>query len=72
MSGHEEELERLRAAVTCATVLDRLAPGWTLDVRESTRRCLKYRGGSGEIVMVTHDGWPGTFVSTSPRSLASG
>lgn len=56
MSRHDEELERLRAAVNCATILERLAPGWTLDKTESTRRALKYRGGPGEIVIVNHDG----------------
>jgi Protein of unknown function (DUF3991)/Toprim-like len=56
MSGHDEELDRLRAAVNCATVLERLAPGWTLDKTESTRRALKYRGGPGEILIINHDG----------------
>ena len=56
MDGHDEEVERLRAAVSCATVLERLVPGWRLDKAESTRRALKYRGGPGEIVIVTHDG----------------
>ncbi len=56
MSGHDEELEQLRAAVNCATVLERLAPGWTLDKQKSTRRSLKYRRGEGEIVIINHDG----------------
>lgn len=56
MSRCDEKLERLRAAVSCATVLERLATGWTLDKGESTRRALKYRGGPGEIVIVNHDG----------------
>jgi len=56
MSGHDEELERLRAAVNCATVLERLVPGWTLDKAESTRNALKYRRGPGEIVIVNHQG----------------
>ena len=55
MKAHDEELERLRTAVNCATVLERLALGWTLDERESTRRALKYRR-PGEIVIVSHDG----------------
>lgn len=53
---HDEELERLRAAVNCATVLERLVPGWTLDKQESTRRWLKYRGGQDEIVIINHGG----------------
>jgi hypothetical protein len=59
MTGRDEELERLRAAVSCATVLEKLVPGWTLDRKESTRRSLKYRRGAGEIVIVNHDdrGW---------------
>jgi hypothetical protein len=56
MDGYDDEVERLRAAVSCATVLERLAAGWRLDKAESTRRALKYRGGPGEIVIVNHDG----------------
>jgi hypothetical protein len=56
MDGYDQEVERLRAAVSCATVLERMAPGWRLDKAESTRRALKYRGASGEIVIVNHDG----------------
>jgi len=55
MKAYDEELERLRTAVNCATVLERLALGWTLDERESTRRALKYRR-PGEIVIVRRDG----------------
>jgi hypothetical protein len=33
-----------------------MAGGWRLDVRESTRRALKYRRGKGEFLIVTHDG----------------
>ncbi len=51
MSEHDEEVERLRAGVSCATVLEKLTPGWSLDQRESTRRALKYRRGGGEILM---------------------
>ena len=56
MDGYDEEVERLRVAVSCATVLERMAAGWRLDKAESTRRALKYRGGPGEIVIVNHDG----------------
>lgn len=56
MDGYDQEVERLRAAVSCATVLERMAPGWRLDKAESTRRALKYRGAPGEIVIVNHDG----------------
>ena len=56
MSGHDAELESLRAGVSCAVVLERLPPPWQLDQRESTRRCLKYRRGTGEVLIVNHDG----------------
>jgi hypothetical protein len=49
------ELDLLRRGVSCAAVLEHLA-GWKLDKRESTRRALKYRRGSGEIIIVNHDG----------------
>lgn len=48
-----EELEALRAMVSCEAVLEQA--GFELDVRESTRRAVKYRRG-GSIVIVTHDG----------------
>jgi hypothetical protein len=53
---NEAEIEALKASVSCAVVLERLAPVWQLDRRESTRRSLKYRRGAGEIVIVNHDG----------------
>ena len=56
MSELDGDIERLKAAVTCAALLERLAPGWQLDRAESTRRSLKYRRGEGEIVIVNHDG----------------
>jgi hypothetical protein len=42
--------------VNCAVVLEGMVGGWKLDVRESTRRALKYRRGRGEVLIVTHDG----------------
>src|SRR6266568_4157858 len=51
----DEELERLRAEVSCAVVLEKSPEGWTLDKEESTKRCLKYRSGA-RIVMVNHEG----------------
>lgn len=50
----QEELAVMRASVNCAAVLERNA--WRLDRRESSRNCLKYRRGSGEILLVTHEG----------------
>ena len=56
MSGHDDEIDRLKASVSCAVVLERLPPVWRLDAAESTRRSLKFRRGAGEIVIVNHDG----------------
>ena len=56
MSGHDTELDQLRAGVSCAVLLERLQPGWLLDKGESTPRCLKYRRGAGEVLIVNHGG----------------
>ena len=56
MNGQEDELIRLRASVNCATVLERLGAGWSLDQAESTRKALKFRRGPGEIIIINHDG----------------
>jgi hypothetical protein len=50
------ELQLFRSRVNCAAVLEGMVGGWKLDVRESTRRALKYRRGKGEVLIVTHDG----------------
>jgi hypothetical protein len=52
----DAELELFRQSVDCVAVLERMVGGWRLDVRESTRRALKYRRGEGEIIIVNHDG----------------
>ncbi|MDT8262489.1 hypothetical protein RQ832_04455, partial [Roseomonas sp. DSM 102946] len=52
----DEELQRLREGVNCAALLERLPPPWKLDKAESTRDCLKYRRGKGEIIIVNHGG----------------
>jgi hypothetical protein len=49
----KQDIEELRERVSCAAVLE--AAGFALDLRESTRRALKYRRG-GEIVIVNHEG----------------
>jgi hypothetical protein len=46
---NREELEALRAKVSCEAVLERA--GYQLDVKESTRRAIKYRDG-GNIIIV--------------------
>ncbi|MGI4796714.1 MAG: hypothetical protein ACRYG8_22185, partial [Janthinobacterium lividum] len=56
MSGtHDREVEELKS-VSCAVLLERQASPYTLDKAESTRDCLKYRRGKGEIILVTHGG----------------
>ena len=71
--SRDAELEALRAGVSCAVVLERHPPPWRLDKRESTRNCLKYRRGTGEIVLVTHEGrgwWdPGSAAKGDVFSL---
>ena len=50
-----EDKEQIRAGVSCAVVLEKHRDPWRLDVRESTRACLKYRRGA-EVLLVNHDG----------------
>ena len=54
MSAQDEELERMKAGVSCALLLERHA--YRLDKGESTKASLKYRRGKGEIVIVNHQG----------------
>ncbi|MBS5905234.1 MAG: DUF3991 and TOPRIM domain-containing protein [Acetobacteraceae bacterium] len=42
--------------MNCAALLERMPPPWKLDRAESTRDCLKYRRGKGEIIIVNHGG----------------
>jgi hypothetical protein len=56
MNGHDEDVDELKAGVSCAALLERLPPVWWLDRAESTRHSPKYRRGEGEIVIVNHDG----------------
>lgn len=49
----KQKLEDLRDRVPCAAVLERA--GFAIDVKESTRKALKYRRGA-EIVIVIHGG----------------
>ncbi|MDL2408642.1 DUF3991 and toprim domain-containing protein [Rhizobium calliandrae] len=50
---NREDIEQLRDLVGCQAVLD--SAGFALDVKESTRRAVKFRRGS-EIIIVIHDG----------------
>ncbi|WP_024882407.1 DUF3991 and TOPRIM domain-containing protein [Methylosinus sp. LW3] len=54
--SHDPEIEQLRAKTNCAALLERSTPPWRLDRRESTKNCLKYRRGQGEILIVNHEG----------------
>ncbi len=56
MKDPQQEVEELRAGVNCATVLEKATPPWLLDRKKSSKRCLKYRRGAGEIVIVRHGG----------------
>jgi hypothetical protein len=58
----KRNVEELRAKVTCAAVLER--EGWKIDLKESTRRALKYRR-STDIIIVIHNG-RGWFDPLSP------
>ena len=51
------EVDLLRRTVSCSVILER--EGWQIDPAESSRRAVKYRRGSGEILIVNHDdkGW---------------
>jgi hypothetical protein len=52
----DPEIEQLKASVNCAVLLEQLPPVWRLDRQESTRHCLKYRRGAGEVLIVNHGG----------------
>ena len=56
MSEQDKDIERLKASVSCAVLLERLPPVWRLDRAESSRASLKYRRGEGEILIVSHSG----------------
>ncbi len=47
------ELEELRGRVACGAVLE--TAGFAVDLKESTRKAVKYRRG-GDIIIVIHDG----------------
>lgn len=66
MSNHDEDIQRLKDRVDCGMLLQRLAPSWRLDTRESTRSARKYRRGPGEILIVCHEG-RGWWDPTSER-----
>lgn len=49
----KKDIEEFRNRVLCAAVLEN--GGWAIDLKESTRRAMKYRRGN-EIVIVIHQG----------------
>jgi len=55
-TNEPEEIARLKGAVHCATVLEQATPPWQLDRRASTAAAVKYRRGTGEILIVNHGG----------------
>ncbi|WP_045024696.1 DUF3991 domain-containing protein [Agrobacterium arsenijevicii] len=58
-----QQIERIKDGVSCGTVLEQA--GFQVDLKESTRRAVKYRRG-GEIAIVTHEG-RGWFDPLSDR-----
>ncbi len=56
MPSYDPEIQHLRKGVHCATLLEHQSPPWTIDRKESTKHCLKYRRGSGEILILNHEG----------------
>lgn len=58
----KKDIEELRAKVACTAVLEK--EGWKIDLKESTRRALKYRRDA-DIIIVIHDG-RGWFDPLSP------
>lgn len=58
-----QEIERIKHSVSCGAVLEQA--GFQVDLKESTRRAVKYRRG-GEIAIVTHEG-RGWFDPLSDR-----
>ncbi|MGO9719884.1 MAG: hypothetical protein ACLPOA_04655 [Methylocella sp.] len=55
MPSYDPEIQHLRKGVHCATLLEHQSPPWKIDRKESTKRCLKYRRGSGEIPAISVD-----------------
>lgn len=58
-----DDIEALREKISCGAVLER--GGWRVDLKESTRRAVKYRR-EAEIIIVIHDG-KGWFDPLSDR-----
>ncbi|HVB98123.1 MAG TPA: DUF3991 and TOPRIM domain-containing protein [Candidatus Dormibacteraeota bacterium] len=68
MARDDPEIQLLRENIHCAAILEQQSPQWQIDRKESTKRCLKYRRGKDEILILNHEGrgwW-------DPRSDAKG
>jgi len=50
----QTDRDQIVGGVSCALILER--HGYALDKSESTRKCLKYRAGKGETIIVNHEG----------------
>lgn len=50
----KKDIEELRDKVSCGALLEQ--DRWLIDLKESTRRAVKYRRSEGEIVIVIHHG----------------
>ena len=50
----KKNIDELRGKVLCVSLLEKA--GWKVDLKESTRKAVKYRHGEGQIVIVIHDG----------------
>jgi hypothetical protein len=66
----DAELQLLRARVHCIAVLERMSSGWKLDMRQSTRRALKYRRREGEILIISDNAEGGGIHSAEPRATS--
>ncbi|MBB2158116.1 DUF3991 domain-containing protein [Gluconacetobacter diazotrophicus] len=63
----ENDRQKIISGVSCALILER--EGYALDKADSTRNCLKYRRGKGEIIIVKFEGqgwWDPGFSQTDP------
>ena len=56
MPRRDPEITQLRESVHCAAILEHQSPPWRVDRKESTKHCLKYRRGNGEILILNHEG----------------
>ena len=53
----KKDIEELRGTVFCGALLER--DGWSIDLKQSTPRAVKYRRADGEIIIVIYEGMGG-------------